>query len=342
MTSIDEAAGAVGGNAEQARELAGDITASKQILDDLTTALAEIGLQKKSGKAGSMSAQAETLTAQALSLADALGALRTQIDSLRTLLATASASAGSQAPQSQGQDGQSARGSEKPNPSSPVESRPSPTSSSPPDTSQPNTTPQSTEEPSTPAHPTTGPGDQSAPATYSASAATDTTLTSEPTPAVGGSRTQPSLPPDPGRRPDRGPTPIPSRAKLSKQLDIQSENDAADVLARSGYQIEQNPPPKPNGKEPDYFMEGDYWDCFTPRTNNLDQVRKAIKSKVNPKDGRSQAERIVVNLDAGPESGRARFTPTDIEQLLQRRPLANLKELKVIMGGQVHDLRLGE
>lgn len=153
--------------------------------------------------------------------------------------------------------------------------------------------------------------------------------------------TKPSLPPDPARRPDSGPTPIPPRAKRSKQIDIQSENDAAAVLARSGYRIEQNPPPKLNGKEPDYFMEGDYWDCYTPHTGNLDQVRRAIKSKVNPKDGRPQADRIVVNLDAAPEAERARFTPAEIEQLLQRKPLANLKELKVIADGQVHDLRLG-
>lgn len=275
MSSIDEASGAVGGNAEQARELATSIQASKETIESLAGAMAALGLETRANEANAAQESAEALSGQANGLADALDGLRSQIESWRGLLASAGAAG------------------EKP--SSVAATLPAPQSKSGAATGS--------------GHPL-------------------------------GHVTKPSLPPDLDRKPGRGPTPIPPRAKLSKQLDIQSENDAAVVLARSGYRIEQNPPPKPNGKEPDYLMEGDYWDCYTPRTGSLDQVRRAIKSKVNPKDGKVQAHRIVVNLDAGPEAERSRFALADIEGLLRRKPLENLKELKVIKDGHVHDLKL--
>jgi hypothetical protein len=275
VSSIDEASGAVGGNAEQARELATSIQASKETIESLAGAMAALGLETRANEAQAAQESAEALSSQAKGLADALDGLRSQIESWRGLLTSSGAVGG------------------KSYPNSPKSPAPQPQSNS-------------------------------------------ATVPDLPLFEV----TKPSLPPDLDRKPGRGPTPIPPRAKLSKQLDIQSENDAAALLARSGYRIEQNPPPKPNGKEPDYLMEGDYWDCYTPRTGNLDQVRRAIKSKVNPKDGKVQAHRIVVNLDAGPEAERSRFALTDIEGLLQRKPLENLKELKVIKDGHVHDLKL--
>jgi hypothetical protein len=40
---------------------------------------------------------------------------------------------------------------------------------------------------------------------------------------------------------------------------LRRENEWADVLAENGYDVEQNPPPKPNGKKPDYRIEGEYF-----------------------------------------------------------------------------------
>jgi hypothetical protein len=179
VSSIDEASGAVGGNAEQARELATSIMASKETIDSLAGALTSLGVETKASEANAASQAAETLTGQANGLADALDALRSQIESLRGLLASSGAAGG------------------EPYLTSPKSPAPQPQSDS-------------------------------------------ATVPDLPLFEV----TKPSLPPDLSRKPGRGPTPIPPRAKLSKQLDIQSENDAAAVLARSGYRIEQNPPPK--------------------------------------------------------------------------------------------------
>ena len=141
--------------------------------------------------------------------------------------------------------------------------------------------------------------------------------------ARGGRFTSPSSPPDPGRTPhgkrtDTHPTRTRDRAK-------RRENESADALAQHGYDVEQNPPPKPNGKEPDYKIEGEYFDCYSPETGNLDHIRSKLSGKVA--DG--QADRLVLNLDDTPCS------MDDIAGMLRRKPIAKLKEILVVKDGKV-------
>ena len=89
--------------------------------------------------------------------------------------------------------------------------------------------------------------------------------------------------------------------------------------------MEQNPPPKPNGREPDYKIEGEYFDNYTPDTNNLDNLRDGISDKVK----KGQADRIVLNLDDSPRS------MAEIREVLERKPVTNLKEIMVIKDGKV-------
>jgi hypothetical protein len=155
--------------------------------------------------------------------------------------------------------------------------------------------------------------------------------------------TRPSLPPDPNRRPEGAPTEVERGSSGTTQTGIRGENDAAIVLARGGYRVRQNPPPKPNGRRPDYAIEGDYWDCYTvlPGTGNVERIRKSIKSKVNPKSGRPQAARIVLNLDAEDAGRRTPISPGEVERLLRRKPVSGLEELKIIRDDRVHDVDLG-
>ncbi len=51
----------------------------------------------------------------------------------------------------------------------------------------------------------------------------------------------------------------------TKEQPLCRENESADTFAQHGYDVEQNPPPKPNGKEPDYKIEGEYFDNYAPR-----------------------------------------------------------------------------
>jgi hypothetical protein len=91
LTSIDEASGSFGGNAEQARELAAGITASKDLLDTLIASLSALGLAEKTSQAQASSDGAEQIAAQAHGIADALDNLRSQIEALKGLLTRASA-----------------------------------------------------------------------------------------------------------------------------------------------------------------------------------------------------------------------------------------------------------
>jgi hypothetical protein len=138
--------------------------------------------------------------------------------------------------------------------------------------------------------------------------------------------TRPSMAPDPHRTP-RGTR---TRAHPTKNKDrpLRRENESADTLSRDGYDVEQNPPPKPNGKEPDYKVEGEYMDCYSPTSADPDNVRDQISSKLRDKAGNLQADRIVLNLDDSPLSN------DQIKDILTRKPIADLKEIIVVRGGK--------
>jgi uncharacterized protein YukE len=138
-----------------------------------------------------------------------------------------------------------------------------------------------------------------------------------------GGLTSPSRPPDPGGKP-KG-TRTDAHPTRTKDRPLRRENESADTLAENGYDVEQNPGPKPNGKNPDYKVEGEYFDCYAPGSNNLDQIRKGMKRKVEE----DQANRIVLNLDDCPRS------PDELAALLRRRPIENLEQILVVKDGQV-------
>ncbi|AVT36544.1 WXG100 family type VII secretion target [Plantactinospora sp. BB1] len=135
--------------------------------------------------------------------------------------------------------------------------------------------------------------------------------------------TNPSRKPDPDAKPRGDRTDAHPTRKKDRAL--RRENESADTLAEHGYDVEQNPPGKPNGKNPDYKIEGEYFDCYAPESRNLDQIRKGISDKVA--DG--QADRIVLNLDDCPRSQQ------EIEDILRRKPIEGLQEVKIVKDGQV-------
>ncbi|WP_127553817.1 hypothetical protein [Actinoplanes sp. OR16] len=138
----------------------------------------------------------------------------------------------------------------------------------------------------------------------------------------GSGSTVPSLPPDPGRRPrGRAKETHPTR---KKDRGLRRENESADILSRHGYDVEQNPPPKANRAEPDYRIEGEYFDCYAPETDDLDNMRTTFSNKV-----RRQADRLILFVDDTPRS------VDDIADMLKRKPLAGLKEILVVRDGKV-------
>ena len=136
-------------------------------------------------------------------------------------------------------------------------------------------------------------------------------------------RTTPSGKPDPGRKP-RGKR---TKAHPTRKIDqpLRRENESADILAENGYDLEQNPPPKPNGKNPDYKIEGEYFDCYAPQGGNLDNMRNRLSEKV----AEGQVDRLVLNLDDTPRSA------DEVAGVLRRKPIAGLKEILVVKDGRV-------
>jgi hypothetical protein len=112
---------------------------------------------------------------------------------------------------------------------------------------------------------------------------------------------------------------------------IRRENESARVLADNGYHVEQNPPRRPNGKEPDYRINGQYYDCYAPSTSNARNIASRIK---DDKVLAEQADRIVLNLEdsnVGLEVMKRQFVEW---------PIPNLKEVLIIKVGKVIPLFL--
>ncbi|UQU64319.1 hypothetical protein COUCH_36080 [Couchioplanes caeruleus] len=135
--------------------------------------------------------------------------------------------------------------------------------------------------------------------------------------------TTPSGKPDPGRSP-RGER-TEAHPVRKKDRPLRRENESADILAQHGYDVEQNPPSNTLGKNPDYRIEGEYFDCYAPDTGRIDNIRTRLSEKVA--DG--QAQRLVMYMDDTPRS------MDEVADMLRRKPIADLKELLVIKDGKV-------
>lgn len=134
-----------------------------------------------------------------------------------------------------------------------------------------------------------------------------------------GIHTEPSNAPDPNATPSGNPTRIPSNESPENKLALQRENESAEILAKDGYNVEQQPG-VPGIKNPDYRIEGQIFDNYAPTTENARNIAKGIQKKVDT----GQADRIVLNLSD---------SPVDLAKMSAQFhdwPIQGLKEVKVI------------
>jgi hypothetical protein len=139
--------------------------------------------------------------------------------------------------------------------------------------------------------------------------------------------TRPRFAPDADRSPRGKPANVADTG--GNQTDIDRENDAATTLAKAGYDIEQNPLARPNGRRPDYMIDGEWWDCYAPRGTSTRTIHTAIRDKVGKSDADRQADRIILNLDG------CSVSPDEIRARLKRSPIRGLQEIKIVKGGKV-------
>jgi hypothetical protein len=98
------------------------------------------------------------------------------------------------------------------------------------------------------------------------------------------------------------------------------ENESATTLANSGYNVQQNPPALPNGKKPDYIINGEVFDNYAPSTSS---VRNAW-SEIDKKVAKGQADNVVVNL------ADTSITPAVLKEQLSNYPISGLKKIIII------------
>jgi filamentous hemagglutinin family protein len=104
------------------------------------------------------------------------------------------------------------------------------------------------------------------------------------------------------------------------------ENESAATLANNGYKVQQNPPTLPNGKNPDYIVNGQVFDNYAPSTSSARNAASEIQGKV----ARGQTENVVVNL------ADTTITPAQLQAQLASYPIPGLKQVVVIdQGGKV-------
>jgi hypothetical protein len=143
-------------------------------------------------------------------------------------------------------------------------------------------------------------------------------------------RTLPSWPPDPLAKPRGKKTAILPQDLPATQRAHRRENEAAEILARAGYDVEQNPAVEGTSREPDYRIEGRIFDCYAPTSDKPRNIWTEINDrKVNPSNGDRQADRIVLHLDdSNVDLGALR-------KQFQDWAMPGLKEVIVILRGKV-------
>lgn len=100
-------------------------------------------------------------------------------------------------------------------------------------------------------------------------------------------------------------------------------------MAKQGYEVEQNPS-VPGNKNPDYFIEGEIFDCYSPKEGT--SVRN-IASGIQRKIDAGQTDRIILNLDDW-LGGGGNFG--ELIKQLNDWPIKGLKEVKII--NQYHEV----
>jgi hypothetical protein len=98
------------------------------------------------------------------------------------------------------------------------------------------------------------------------------------------------------------------------------ENESATTLANNGYKVQQNPPTLPNGKNPDYIINGQVFDSYAPSTGNVRNAARVIEGKV----AGGQADNVVVNLTD------SSITPSALRDQLTNYPIPGLKQVIII------------
>ncbi|PYE41855.1 hypothetical protein DFQ00_1524, partial [Paenibacillus barcinonensis] len=119
---------------------------------------------------------------------------------------------------------------------------------------------------------------------------------------------------------------------------IKKESETADLMADQGYDIEMldevnggNGYGIKESSNPDFLIEGKVFDCYAPTIEtNVDNILRNITKKT-----KTQAERIVLNLDQFPSEKVAEIIQGILRKANPNGDLKNIKELLIVKNGEI-------
>ncbi|MDQ0227327.1 CdiA C-terminal domain-containing protein [Metabacillus niabensis] len=119
---------------------------------------------------------------------------------------------------------------------------------------------------------------------------------------------------------------------------IKKQNETADLLADAGYDIEMldeidggNGYGKQDGSNPDFLIEGNVFDCYSPKPDGkVQSIIKEIAGKTKKQTGR-----IVLCLDNFPDEKVAEVTETILRKATPNGDLKRLEELILVKDGKI-------
>jgi len=133
-----------------------------------------------------------------------------------------------------------------------------------------------------------------------------------------------------GGKPSGRPTKVRPQDDAATQRSLQRENESAETLARNGYKVEQNPGKQPNGRNPDYKVEGEIFDNYAPGPGKKPRgIWSEVENKVVEKQ---QTNRVVLNLDDWGGDTEA------LQTQFRDHPIPGLEQVLVVKNGQVSNL----
>jgi Contact-dependent growth inhibition CdiA C-terminal domain len=114
------------------------------------------------------------------------------------------------------------------------------------------------------------------------------------------------------------------------------QNEAAETLAKNGYKVEQKPqltnidrisnPWLKAEKKPDFKIEGEIFDAYTPSKNKL---AENIRSEINSKIEKGQTRRIALNMDD------SQVSLDELKKVIWEKPISELEQILVVKDGKV-------
>jgi hypothetical protein len=116
-----------------------------------------------------------------------------------------------------------------------------------------------------------------------------------------------------------------ARALVRRQDDPETrrgaerENQSADILWLNGHNVEQKPD-VPGPKRPDYRIDGEVFDNYAPKTNNVRNVWRTVFEKIEE----NQTRNVVINLHD------SNLTLSQIEEQFRAHPISNLGKIWIL------------